>query len=39
MLLGHFASERFAMRALAKMLGASLPDIDCLSSESEASDF
>ena len=39
MLLGHFASERFAMRTLAKMLGESLPGIDCLSSESEVSDF
>jgi putative NIF3 family GTP cyclohydrolase 1 type 2 len=39
MLLGHFASERFAMRTLAKMLGQRLPGIDCLSSESEVSDF
>jgi dinuclear metal center YbgI/SA1388 family protein len=39
LLMGHFASERFAMRALADLLAQSLSDIECLSSESEKSNF
>ncbi len=39
LLMGHFASERFAMRKLAQMLGESLPGVECLPSESEESNF
>lgn len=39
LLMGHFASERFAMRKLASMLEESLADVECISSESETSQF
>lgn len=39
LLMGHFASERFAMQKLASMLGESLADVECISSESESSRF
>lgn len=39
LLMGHFASERFAMRKLAALLADSLTTIECLASESETSEF
>jgi len=39
LLMGHFASESFAMKSLARLLQARLSDVECLASESEYSDF
>ncbi|MFM8571378.1 MAG: Nif3-like dinuclear metal center hexameric protein [Pirellula sp.] len=39
LLMGHFASERFAMQQLARILSEAIPGIECFSSESETSDF
>ena len=39
LLMGHFASERFAMKSLARLLQDRLTDVRCLASESEYSDF
>lgn len=39
MLMGHFASERFAMRKLASLISAALPSVECLASETETSEF
>ena len=39
LLMGHFASERFAMKSLARLLQERLPDVECLVSESEYSEF
>ncbi|MCY3004690.1 MAG: Nif3-like dinuclear metal center hexameric protein [Planctomycetota bacterium] len=39
LLMGHFASERFAMHKLASMLQASLPNVRCFASQTEQSDF
>jgi putative NIF3 family GTP cyclohydrolase 1 type 2 len=39
LLMGHFASERFAMKSLARLLQDRLSDVECLASESEYSDF
>jgi dinuclear metal center YbgI/SA1388 family protein len=39
LLMGHFASERFAMKTLARLLQEHLPEVQCLSSQSEHSEF
>jgi dinuclear metal center YbgI/SA1388 family protein len=39
LLMGHFASERFAMKSLAQLLQEHLPDVQCMPSKSEHSDF
>jgi len=39
LLMGHFASERFAMQKLATLLADSLTGVECLASESETSEF
>jgi hypothetical protein len=39
LLMGHFASERFAMLKLASMLQERLPSVECFASQTEESDF
>ena len=39
LLMGHFASERFAMPKLASMLQERLPNVECFASQTEQSDF
>lgn len=39
LLMGHFASEAFAMKKLAAMIAASFPDLSVRASEIEHSDF
>jgi len=39
LLMGHFASERFAMHKLASMLQERLPSVECFASQTEESNF
>jgi len=39
LLMGHFASERFAMHKLASMLQERMPNVECFASQTEQSDF
>ncbi|MCE2801482.1 MAG: Nif3-like dinuclear metal center hexameric protein [Planctomycetaceae bacterium] len=39
LLMGHFASERFAMKTLARLLQEHLPEVQCLSSQWSTRNF